>query len=142
MAETPKSPRLQLRWEAGKAENSGYFARGDDVWRCHYELVLPLSEGDIRREIWEDGEEVGSRQELIVAVKGHSLRGMNGTTPCIDRHDGDKLYFDPPFRDGAHAKWDAALLGGLPIYCVAPDGRFIEQPVEPLATPEPEGGAE
>lgn len=130
MAETPKSPRLQLRWEAGKAPAGSVFEHDEFAWRCHYELVLPLGESDIRREIWKDGEEVGQRDELVIAVKGCSLRGAGeDDVPCVHRADGS-LYYDPPYRDGAHAKWDAALLGGLPIYCVAPDGRFIERPAD------------
>jgi hypothetical protein len=129
-ATVPLTPRLQLRWEDGLAERDIFFGKGEPVWLCHYELVLPLREHDCRREVWKDGEEVGSVEELVVAMKSPTLRGKNGTTPCIGSHDSGKLYFDSPFRDGAHAKWDAPLLGGLPIYCVAPDGRFVEQPVE------------
>lgn len=125
----PESPRLQLRWEKGVAGPNSFMA-GQSAWFCHYELVLPLAEHDIRREIWKDGEIVGQQEELVIPIKGHTTRGDNGNVPCVDRINGD-LYFDAPFRDGVHSKWDAAILGGLPIYCVAPDGRFVKKPDEP-----------
>jgi hypothetical protein len=39
--------------------------------------------------------------------------------------DGE-LSHATPFRDGAHAHWDAKQFGNLPIYVVAPDGRFVK----------------
>lgn len=124
----PALPRLQFRWEDGVGSGTSFFA-GQPVWKCHYELVLPLQEGDIRREIYgEDGEQTGERAELVVPIKGPCLRGKNGSLPCVDRFDGDKLHYDEPFRDGVHAQWDAALLGNLPIYCVTLDGTLIRKP--------------
>jgi hypothetical protein len=106
-----KSPRLQLRW--APSEHAGW------EWQCHYELVLPLTEGDIRREA-DDGKQI---TELVVAMKEPSLRDSGGgATPCTDRSSGER-YCDPPFRDGAHAIWDAKLLGKLPVYVIAPDGK-------------------
>lgn len=115
------APRLQLRWEA----------TGDDQryeWQCHYELVLPLGEYDIRREVYredsDDDEEVGYVDELVVAMNTPTLRGGNHT-PCTSMQ-GER-YYDAPYRDGAHASWDAAVLGNLPIYVVAPDGTHFSK---------------
>ncbi len=109
------TPRLQLRWEPYTGESS----IGAN-WCCHYELVLPLGEFDIRREIWKDGEEVGRRDELVVPIKMPQLRECS-TTPCVIPATGEE-YADAPYRDGAHAKWDAKVLGGLPIFVIAPSG--------------------
>lgn len=108
------APRLQLRW----------VANGDDrawPWHCHYELVLPLNDGDIRREQYdEDGEELPERlTELVVPLKGATRRGGSGT-PCTAQ-DGTR-YCDAPYRDGSHAYWDAKVLGNPPRYVIAPDG--------------------
>lgn len=115
------APRLQLRWE--KIE------RGPATkWLCHYELVVPLGEYDIRAE--QEGPRGGRRPNLteMVVVMGGPTERSGGGTPCTDR-DGT-LYCDPPYRDGAHAQWDAKALGNLPIYVIAPDGRAIQY--EPL----------
>lgn len=123
------APRLQLRWERyeGDVGRAGIFAMGEQ-WACHYELVLPLREHDIRREIYEDGEQVGERSELVVPLKGPSIRG-SVRAPCdFDGNGGHD--WDTPYRDGAHAKWDALALGGLPIFVIALDGVAIPQPEE------------
>ncbi|WP_176079363.1 hypothetical protein [Paraburkholderia tropica] len=81
---------------------------------------MPLGEFDIRREQYDDeGNETGKISELAVPMKQPSLRGSSGT-PCT-RGDGVRFY-DDPFRDGAHAKWDSKLIGNLPIFVIAPDG--------------------
>jgi len=118
------APRLQLRWER-RTEPHDFDWDGERSWNCHYELVLPLREFDIRREIYEDGEEVGEQSQLVVPIKGPTIRGANGCTPCVDR-DGE-LYFDSPIRDGAHAQWDAEVLGNLPVFVIAPDGTALRQ---------------
>lgn len=118
--ESLPAPRLQLRWAVAEQNAHRY------QWACHYELVLPLGEYDIRREVYnEDGEITANVLELVVAMKPPTLRGSSGY-PCEEK-DGSR-YFDPPFRDGAYAQWDAKVLGGLPIYVIAPDGEVFEQP--------------
>ena len=108
------TPRMQLRWTAAEPNDR------DMQWACHYELVLPLGEHDIRREVYGDDGEIGGIVDvLIVAMKPHSLRGST-SIPCQDQ-SGER-YCDPPWRDGIHSKWDAALLGNLPVYVIAPDG--------------------
>lgn len=116
------APRLQMRWEVNQDEES----RQRFQYLCHYELVMPLGEHDIRREVYgEDGEMTGKLNELVVPMGGPSKRGC-ATPPCV-RSDGE-LYFDEPYRDGAHAKWDAEALGGLPVWVIALDGTPIAKP--------------
>lgn len=113
------APRLQLRWEKHQS--------GRHQWRCFYELVIRLDEYDIRRE--SEGTEDLPREtwprELIVQMGGATSRDGNHV-PCTSV-DGTR-YADSPFRDGAHARWDAKQLGDLPVYVIAPDGTAF--PVE------------
>lgn len=107
------APRIQLRWLPSTL-------RREYQWECHYELVIPLDKHDVRAE--QVGPRGGRRpnlKELVIPIKEPSVRGSTGT-PCMAQ-DGSR-YYDPPFRDGAHAQWDAAVLGNPPIYVIAPDG--------------------
>jgi hypothetical protein len=105
------APRIELRWEPSNKPKYN--------WQCHYELVIPLRETDIRRED-DNGNKV--RSILVVPMGPPSLR-FSSSTPCsgLD-HAG---YCDTPYRDGAHAQWDAAVLGGLPIFVIAPNGEIF-----------------
>lgn len=115
-------PRLQLRWAAECPDDLGY---GGYRWACHYELVLPLREFDMRREVYDDeGNRTGTVTELVVALKPPTMRESD-STPTVAR-DGSR-YFDAPYRDGAHAQWDAAALGGLPIYVIGIDGMAFQR---------------
>lgn len=105
------APRLQLRWTPMKPE-SGY------QWACYYELVVPLRDGDIRR----GGSRSSNPTTLVVPMRRKCLRGSRNE-PMIG--PGGELYADTPYRDGRHAEWDAAELGGIPIYVVALDGRAL-----------------
>lgn len=108
------APRLQLRWAKDEGNARGW------PWACHYELVMPLDEHDIRREVYgEDGEVTKKVKEFVVAMKEPSLRQSNHE-PCSGP-DGSQCC-DPPYRDGAHALWDSTRLGGLPVYVIAPNG--------------------
>lgn len=99
------APRLELRWSRFK----GWAQR-----RCYYNLVLPLQEHDIRRED-KDGNQV--RSVLTVNI------GMTESTGSYESPLDERHQFIPtPFRDGAHAGWDAKVLGGLPVFAVA-DGK-------------------
>ena len=109
------SAYLRLRWEA----------ESDFSFLCHYELVVPLGENDIRREVYEDGEVIETISELVTPMNAGPVRRMSGAIPCIDE-DG-KLYFDAPYRDGAHAQWDSKALGGIPIKVMTLDGKLIEK---------------
>jgi hypothetical protein len=81
--------------------------------------VLPLNPGDIRAEReGSDGEPLPSLKELVIPMKPPSLRDGE-RVPC--QFDGGRFY-DVPFRDGAHAYWDAKQLGDPPIFVIAPDG--------------------
>lgn len=95
---TLPAPRLQLRWES--------------EFLCHYELVLPLRELDIRRELG-DRDEVGSR--FLAVPLGCTRRGGSGNVPVLE--DGR---VDMPYRDGCHIKWDAAALN-LPAFAIWQD---------------------
>ena len=117
-AATLPAPRLQLRWEPSDKPTWS--------WQCHYELVLPLGEHDIRGEVYDDdGRMTGKVSELVAALKPPTLRGGSGT-PC-ESPDGAR-FCDTPFRDGCHAQWDAVVLGNLPIYSIAPDGVAFKYP--------------
>lgn len=109
---------LRLRWEQ-ESESS---------FLCHYELVISLDKNDIRREIWEDGEEVGMRTEIVTSLSpnGSTRRSMSTQPPCILGETGE-YYFDAPFRDGAHAMWDSAKLGNIPVRVMALDGTLLEE---------------
>lgn len=121
------TPRLQMRWEVNPDTESRY------QYLCHYELVMPLGAHDIRREVYNDeGEMTDKRDELVVPMGGPSMRGSN-TPPCLCGDGGD-LYFDEPYRDGAHAKWDAEVLGGLPIWVIALDGTPLPKPANTQAS--------
>ena len=106
------APRLQLRWV--KSDHSRF------QWECHYELVIPLDKHDIRAE--QEGPRGGRLpplKELVVPMKPPTLRGSTDI-PCTS--PSGERYCDTPFRDGAHAHWDAEVLGNPPIYVIAPDG--------------------
>lgn len=111
---------LQLRWERETSERP---SKPGDICThlCHYELVLPLCKYDIRREIYKNGSDTGRRTPpyLIVPMSGPTKRSGTGT-PCVAR-DGT-LFADTPYRDGAHARWDAKRMGGLLIFVIALDG--------------------
>lgn len=115
---------LQLRWEKGRDKDALTSALpGDTPWLCHYELVLPLSRWDIRRETGKDG--FPEKDELVIPIKSPTIRSSKHT-PCVGS-EGDG-YPDTPFRDGAHARWDKDLLGGLDVFVISPQGKKI--PVE------------
>lgn len=128
-----RAPRLQLRWapNTGKqrfAKDTKWLEKviGKPIpltpeWLCHYELVLPLGEYDVRREVYGPrGGRRPDRTELVVPIKPPTVRSCQAT-PCTVTNTGQR-YADDPIRDGPHARWDSALLGGLPIYVIAPDG--------------------
>ena len=117
------APRLQLRWAESTDQRW--------MWMCHYELVVPLGEYDIRAE--QEGPRGGKRPsltEIVVALKEPSCRlcGVDAV-PCT-APNGDR-YCDTPYRDGAHALWDAAHLGNPPIYVIAPDGTAFLHEAKP-----------
>lgn len=101
-------PRLQLRWEEAS----------DGMWErvCHYEMVFPLREHDCRND---------SKTNFAVVALGRTRQG--GARPDW----GLDLGWRTPFRDGAHAQWDSAVFGGLPVYVIAPDGRFALMETKP-----------
>lgn len=120
MADPITSARIQLRWEV---------LPYDYGWKCHYELILPLGEFDVRRE---DRRGRKIRDHLVIKLCKSTTTRQGGRTPCDASGwmGPGARYFDPPYRDGAHAAWDAALLGNIPIVCIAPDGTVIPKPAE------------
>ena len=111
MAETP-APRLELRWR--KPTHDEWFnSHIGASLACDYGLVLPVDKSDIRsNERDGDGCEIIGAMTEVFYVFGTSLRGG----------DSAPLPGDAPYRDGAHAKWDAEKLGGLPIFVCDLDG--------------------
>lgn len=97
------APRLELRWVSVDTHNHV----------CDYNLVVPLRAHDLRRE-GGDGNDV---REVQTTRIGQTR--MNGPAP-LREYQGE-TWIEPPFRDGAHAKWDAELLK-LPVYVTA-DGK-------------------
>lgn len=96
-------PRLQLTWE--KID--------DHDWLVRYELIMPVDRYDIR-----DGEDAGAdgRKGYIAAKMSGGTKVGRGSRSPIER-DG---VLDAPFRDGAHAQWDAITLG-IPAFVVYGD---------------------
>ena len=82
-----KNSMLELTWKKTPEE-------GPEMWRVDYELAMPLITG-------------GS---LLRARLGGTIVG-----PIGQRSYDYPIYpdgkLDTPFRDGAHLKWDAELLG-------------------------------
>lgn len=110
------APRIQLRWQESTLK-PGY------RWECHYELVLKLDKYDIRAEVYKGDRLLKKRlKELVIPFKPPSLRGWSSDYPPCTTGDGKERYCDAPFRDGAHAFWDAEQIGNPPIYVIAPDG--------------------
>ena len=103
-AELP-SPRLQFVWMFNPDDGMEY--------ACRYELVFALRDGDGRGNYHEPSE--------CVITLGITRRG--GACPWENQID---LEHETPFRDGAHARWDSEIFGGLPVYVIAPDGRAVE----------------
>lgn len=107
------TPRLQMRWQPSTRKR-------EYNWECHYELVIPLKQYDIRGERYDENEERirPDLTEAAIPMKEPTLRGGNHA-PCTAM-DGTR-YCDAPYRDGAHARWDSEALGGLPVFVIAPD---------------------
>lgn len=103
------APRLQLRWSHDDSGRSN--------WVCNYEMVLPLRQGDCRND---------EGANFAVIELGRTLVGGGGAPPWERAIVEQSM----PYRDGAHARWDAEALGGLPIYVLGPDG--AARKVEPI----------
>lgn len=98
------APRLELLWD-----------KQEGIRTCTYSLVIPLMEGDIRRE--------NSKGKIVRDV----LKLMIGKTRVdggVSVQDG---VVETPFRDGAHALWDSQKLK-LPIYAVYGDTFTLIKP--------------
>lgn len=110
------APRMQLRWEA--TEKAG-------VWICHYELVILLSEYDVRRESWDGKKTKILPAQKVIQMGEPTRRDTSKIEPPCTLAGGTR-FADAPFRDGVHAIRDADQLGGIPVYVVAPDGAAFD----------------
>lgn len=72
-------------------------------------MVMPLRELDIRND---------AGTGFAVIELGRTRVGGGGAAPW--QRESPEMC--TPFRDGSHAKWDAVVMGGLPIYILGPDG--------------------
>lgn len=109
-------PRFQFRWAVDP--NRSY------SWLCYYEFCWQLQDLDIRNE-WGHGE--------ARAILGCTRVGTE--EPPYERG----LAHATPYRDGAHAKWDAAAFGNPPTYVVSPDGKFALRADPASPTPQQDG---
>lgn len=92
-------PRLQLTWEKLDKPVDGY------NWVCKYEMLMPLTKYDIRNEpnYW-----------------GFYAASLGGTRSDREGPPDRWGKLEAPFRDGAHALWDAIHLG-MPAFVVYGD---------------------
>lgn len=109
------APRLELRWVDLKEP-----VNGDFEWtvECIYSLVLKLGEHDIRGERSDDdGNDLPKVDTISFEMNRTRSTGTAASRYYLKKWGQDKV--DTPFRDHAHAHWDAEQLGYLPIYAVA-----------------------
>jgi hypothetical protein len=113
------APRLELRWTDEGPFNCESF---EATVACVYSLVIALGEYDIRGESADaNGEPLPQKREKAIEL-GRTF----STNKAANRlKDG---WIDTPYRDGAHAQWDSAQLGNLPIYAVAAGRAFLVVP--------------
>jgi hypothetical protein len=110
-------PRLELRWYAI-----------DKDWataECEYSLVLPLLANDVRRD--SEGEHGEPIKLDVLTVPIEVTRVSDGGCP-LDKTQPEGQQIASPFRSGAHAKWDAQALKGLPVYVVCEGLAMILEP--------------
>lgn len=105
------APRLEFRWRYATADDKDCIGQ----YVCEYGLVMPLREHDIRREVWDNGEDTGERRPEAFYKFCKTGRGASQ----------DPFPGDTPYRDGAHSLLDSEALGGLPIYVRGIDGTTV-----------------
>lgn len=106
--------------------------QGWSVRWCIYWLVIELKNADIRAEDTEGN--MGVFRERYIPM-GETQSSGGGNRPVWDGK------VETPYRDGAHAQWDAAALGlpDLPIYArCEEDVTQIngKHPLPPATSPE------
>jgi hypothetical protein len=115
------APRLELRWIDLEKPHVDHY---EYTVECVYSLVLPLGEFDIRRErVADDGTELPDAPTHSAEL-GRTRSTGNSTKRYWEKEDA----IDTPYRDGAHAHWDAKHLGNLPIYAVAAGRAMLVAP--------------
>lgn len=107
------APRLELRWYPLDKDWS--------TKECEYSLVIPLRATDVRRDSEGDHGEPIKLDVLTVPLETTRVEG-GGCPLDVTRPEG--LQIERPYRSGAHAKWDAQALNGLPVYVVC-EGRAM-----------------
>lgn len=113
------APRLELRWtDEGAPFRDGY------TIACVYSVVIKLGDYDIRKE------RVDENYEPLPNVPTHSAElGKTLSTGEVGRKwHREQDAIGTPYRDGAHAQWDAKQLGNLPIYAVACGRAMLVEP--------------
>lgn len=126
-------PRIELRWMENDGSKPAYPA-SEYPLVCRYSLVIPLDRLDIRAEGYGDhGETIyGAKRELAVEM------GNTFSSGSLERlYDAESDTVREPFRDGAHASWDAPHVGNPPIYAVCL-GRAELRPLRPKMLMEDE----
>jgi hypothetical protein len=111
--------RLELRW------------REDGEWICDYNVVFPITAGDIRQ-----GSPANHGSELRIPSGQTRVNGLR-KGPMFD--DGvDEIH--TPFRASHHIAWDS-FTSGLPAYVVYDGKAQLIEPTEstgePIEDPEP-----
>lgn len=108
----PAGARLELRWREGTEQEYAENRRSVDghntsVQVCDYLLIIPLTEGDVRRQ------DSNAQGDVICYHLGH-------TTERANKHLGHSQFTEygiaRPKKDGQHAVWDAVHLGNLPVW--------------------------
>jgi hypothetical protein len=69
-------PHLRLRWEKSD--------RPDCDWLCHYELVIPYDEHDIRREVYDKDGELIAECFCNVVSMGKPTKRTSTKAPCFN----------------------------------------------------------
>lgn len=107
-------PRIQMTWLRGDRtpDDAGRY-----TWFCRYDLIVPIADLDIRND--------GHKSGMAVAPLGLTRTGYGRDRTPVE--ESGRL--DTPFRDGAHAKWDAIRLG-WPAFVVYGD---IAERIDPYS---------
>lgn len=103
VADIPKGARLELRWKLEGTDIAGRVTH-----TCEYLLLIPLQEHDIRLNT-DECEDGMIRHRFSTTTDRKKL--WPGEDPMIN---DDRIVL--PYRDKRHAEWDAAHLGGLPVW--------------------------
>ena len=102
------TPRLQFVWRESTEAEQESSDLGDMRFACDYGIVLPVCRNDVRSNVYDDEADVelyGVKSEVFYIFR---------TTLAGRSRPPEKG--EIPFRDGAHARWDGEVLGGLEVW--------------------------